>query len=108
MKFLKFTAVLVILVLCVGGFIAFTDARAKDNAEQFCNSVQLGVSTALLAKLAVDSGARVPKQPWRKSSGTNTMLPARFTGTDLFYGHQCTIIASNGFVISKELIVLDP
>jgi hypothetical protein len=108
MKFFKLIATLLILVLCGGGFIVFTDTRAKANAEQFCNFIQPGTSTSSLAALAVDYGARIPPQPWLSTSGTNTILVARFTGVDPLYGHQCTITAKNGLVISKELMALDP
>ena len=107
-KLLKFTTLFVIFVLGAGGVLFFTDARVKSKAELFCNSVAPGAAIETLAKTALDSGAKLPKEPWRQSSGSTSYLAAVFTGIDPFYGHICTINASNGLVVSKELTVLDP
>lgn len=84
-------------------YLCVTELGAKQKADKFCESVQVGEPTHGLRGRALEAGARAKDSGWHEPQNAARQLIITFTGFAPGSDFLCIIQDSNGAVQTKQL-----
>lgn len=92
---------LFVIALAILIYLTISELSAKQKAEKFCNSVNIGDSTNNLFKAAIDAGARRSGTYWIEQNSQRS-LDAAFTGFYPGSDFICRIDIAGNAVTAKH------
>jgi len=93
---------IVYVIMFVAIYLSMSSLSAKQKADKFCDSVQVGVPVDGLREKAIESGASAPYTKWKELGTEQEILSAFFSGYRPKSGFSCEITAKLGTVIRTQ------
>ena len=105
----KLTIATVLLMAILGGWAAYAERHAENQAQAFCDTVAIGQKTDQLFTQALAAKADAHQTRWFQAANgrDNDWLPVTFLGVTPFNRHYCSIEARDGVVLTKAVKYMD-